>query len=155
MWNGINFYYYKLNFNCWKQKRKVSFLKLKPFFFKLFLLNPCRKLLVYPKGIYNGEIKAISLYLFCCDCVLPEQKFFAEFKIRIKDQINMENHVEKTGMYAYMCVCTHTCLLFSFTLFCSCVIFVLIFFLSCFVSYRKTLVHYLFKWMGFPTLYAS
>ncbi|KAM4072014.1 hypothetical protein ACB094_11G105200 [Castanea mollissima] len=54
------------------------------------------KLLVYPKGIYNGEIKAISLTLLCCDCVLPEQKFFAEFKIRIMDQINMENHVEKT-----------------------------------------------------------
>ena len=65
-------------------------------------------LLVYPKGIYNGEIKTISLCLFCCDCVLPEQNFFAEFKIRIKDQINMENHVEKTGMYAYMCVCAHT-----------------------------------------------
>nr|XP_023905549.1 uncharacterized protein LOC112017315 [Quercus suber] len=57
------------------------------------------KLLFYPKGIYNGEMKEISLFLLCCDCgdcVPPEHKFFAKFKIRIKDQINNENHVEKT-----------------------------------------------------------
>ena len=79
-------------------------------------------------------MKVISLFLLCCDCVLPEHNFFAEFKIRIKDQINNENHVEKIGMYAYMCVCTHTCLPFSFTLFCSCVSFVSIF-LFCFVLF--------------------
>ena len=71
-------------------------------------MNPCRKLLVYPKGIYNGEMKVMSLFLLCCDCVLPEHKFFAQFKIRIKDQINNKNHIEKTGMCAYMCVCAHT-----------------------------------------------
>ena len=52
-------------------------------------------------------MKVISLFLLCCDCVLPEHNFFAEFKISIKDQINKENHVEKIGMYAYMCVHTH------------------------------------------------
>ena len=95
----------------------------------------------------------MSLFLLCCDCVLPEHKFFAQFKIRIKDQVNNENHMEKIGMYA-LYVCVHTRLPFSFTLFCSDVIFVLIF-LSCFVSYRKTLVHYLFERMWFLTLYAS
>ena len=154
MWNGINFYYYYyfligiiIGWTFIVVKKNLLFLTL--------LLNPCRKLLVYPKGIYNGEMKVISLFLLCCDCVLPEHNFFAEFKISIKDQINKENHVEKIGMYAYMCVHTHVPpILFHLVMF-LCKFCLNFFVLFCFVSYRKTLVHYLFEWMGFLTLYAT
>ena len=80
-------------------------------------------------------MKVMSLFLLCCDCVLPEHKFFAQFKIRIKDQVNNENHMEKIGMYA-LYVCVHTRLPFSFTLFCSCVSFVsfFLFFVFCFLQ---------------------
>ncbi|KAK7829853.1 ubiquitin carboxyl-terminal hydrolase 13, partial [Quercus suber] len=76
----------------WKIE-KFSSLDKVTYYSKIFQVGD---LLVHPKGIYNGESKVISLFLFCCDCVLPEHKCFAEFKIRIKDQINNENHVEKT-----------------------------------------------------------
>ncbi|KAL4599765.1 hypothetical protein ACB092_11G150000 [Castanea dentata] len=80
----------------WKIENFSSLDKV-TYYSKIFQVGDVRwKLLVYPKGIYNGESKVISLFLFCCDCILPEHKFFAEFKMRIKDQVNNENHVEKT-----------------------------------------------------------
>nr|XP_023916905.1 ubiquitin carboxyl-terminal hydrolase 12-like [Quercus suber] len=55
------------------------------------------KILVYPKGDSN-EKEAISVYLCSCDCLLSDLKYFAEFKLRIRDQIN-KNHVEKTAKH--------------------------------------------------------
>lgn len=55
-----------------------------------------RKILVYPKGNLNGKAKAISVYLCSCNCLLSDLKYFAKFKLRIRDQIN-KNHVENTG----------------------------------------------------------
>ncbi|XP_050281365.1 ubiquitin C-terminal hydrolase 13-like [Quercus robur] len=88
--NGAFTNFYPLNISKIVLKDTLSMI--------IAYLNPCRTLLVYPKGIYNGEIKAISLFLFSCDCVLPEHNFFAEFKIRIKDQVN-NAHVEKTDKH--------------------------------------------------------
>ncbi|KAM3685442.1 hypothetical protein ACJW31_11G117700 [Castanea mollissima] len=53
------------------------------------------KLLVYPKGIQDGANKAISIFLCSIDCVTPDLKIFAEFKLRIKDQINNKHAEEK------------------------------------------------------------
>ncbi|KAM3733229.1 hypothetical protein ACB098_11G119200 [Castanea mollissima] len=80
----------------WKIKN-FSTLDQESYYSQIFQVGDVKwKLLVYPKNIYNGKYKVISLFLFCCDCVLPEHKVFAEFKIRIKDQIKNEDHVEKT-----------------------------------------------------------
>ncbi|KAK7840581.1 ubiquitin carboxyl-terminal hydrolase 12 [Quercus suber] len=54
------------------------------------------KLLVYPKGIHEGANKAISVFLYSVDCVTPDLKIFAEFKLRIRDQINNKHAEEKT-----------------------------------------------------------
>uniref|UniRef100_A0A7N2LGD2 MATH domain-containing protein n=1 Tax=Quercus lobata TaxID=97700 RepID=A0A7N2LGD2_QUELO len=56
------------------------------------------KILVYPKGNSNGKAKAISVYLCSCNCLLSDLKYFAKFKLRIRDQIN-KNHVEKTAKH--------------------------------------------------------
>ncbi|GMY23311.1 MATH domain and coiled-coil domain-containing protein At2g05420-like isoform X1, partial [Fagus crenata] len=60
------------------------------------------KLLLYPKGIFDGVPKVISLFLCSCDCLdhcfQPEYKYFAEFKLRIKDQLN-NKHVENSGKH--------------------------------------------------------
>ncbi|KAM3685441.1 hypothetical protein ACJW31_11G117600 [Castanea mollissima] len=53
------------------------------------------KLLVYPKGIQDGANKAISIFLCSIDCVTPDLKIFAEFKLRIRDQINNKHAEEK------------------------------------------------------------
>jgi hypothetical protein len=57
-------------------------------------------LLLYPKGISDGVPKAISLFLCSCDCLdhcfQPEYKYFAEFKLGIKDQLN-NKHVENSS----------------------------------------------------------
>ncbi|KAK7844155.1 ubiquitin carboxyl-terminal hydrolase 12 [Quercus suber] len=57
-----------------------------------------RKILVYPKGNSNGKAKAISVYLCSCNCLLSDLKYFAEFKLRIRDQIN-KNHVENAAKH--------------------------------------------------------
>ncbi|KAK7829852.1 ubiquitin carboxyl-terminal hydrolase 12 [Quercus suber] len=86
----------------WKIENFSSLDKV-TYYSRIFQVGDVKwKLLVYPKGIYNGEMNVISLFLLCCDCddcALPEHNFFAEFKISIKDQINNENHVEKTGKH--------------------------------------------------------
>ncbi|XP_075644038.1 MATH domain and coiled-coil domain-containing protein At3g58370-like [Castanea sativa] len=56
------------------------------------------KILVYPKGNSNGKAKAISVYLCSCNCLLSDLKYFAKFKLRIRDQIN-KNHVENTAKH--------------------------------------------------------
>nr|XP_023875700.1 uncharacterized protein LOC111988161 [Quercus suber] len=56
------------------------------------------KILVYPKGNSNGKAKAISVYLCSCNCLVSDLKYFAEFKLRIRDQIN-KNHVENTAKH--------------------------------------------------------
>nr|XP_023875692.1 MATH domain and coiled-coil domain-containing protein At3g58260-like [Quercus suber] len=54
------------------------------------------KLLVYPKGIHEGANKAISVFLYSVDCVTPDLKIFAEFKLRIRDQLHNKHAEEKT-----------------------------------------------------------
>jgi hypothetical protein len=45
----------------------------------------------------NEAAKAnISVFLCSCDCVTPEVKIYAEFKLRIRDQ-NNNNHAEEIG----------------------------------------------------------
>ncbi|XP_065635173.1 MATH domain and coiled-coil domain-containing protein At3g58370 isoform X1 [Quercus suber] len=56
------------------------------------------KILVYPKGNSIGKAKAISVYLCSCNCLLLDLKYFAKFKLRIRDQIN-KNHVENTAKH--------------------------------------------------------
>ena len=92
-----------------------------------------------------------SLFLFCCDCVLPEHKVFVEFKIPIKDKINNEDHMEKIGMYAYMCVCAHMCLPFSFTLCKFCLNFFLFFVFCFFVFFVFVFVFFLTEKHWFTT----
>ncbi|KAK7844151.1 ubiquitin carboxyl-terminal hydrolase 12 [Quercus suber] len=50
------------------------------------------KLLVYPKGIHEGANKAISVFLYSVDYL----KIFAEFKLRIRDQLHNKHAEEKT-----------------------------------------------------------
>jgi hypothetical protein len=52
--------------------------------------------MVYPKGYFRAEAKAVSVFLHSCSYLLPEHKFFAEFKLRIRDQFN-NNHLERRG----------------------------------------------------------
>ncbi len=68
--------------------------------------------MIYPKGISYGEVKAFSFFLYSVDCVQPDSKIYAEFKMRVKDQCNFK-HVEKAGI----------CASIFFHLFCSCASF--------------------------------
>ncbi|XP_030968831.1 MATH domain and coiled-coil domain-containing protein At3g58210-like [Quercus lobata] len=45
------------------------------------------KLLVYPKGNSTGKNTALSFFLSSCNCIRSEQNVFAEFTLRIRDQI--------------------------------------------------------------------
>ncbi|XP_050281369.1 ubiquitin C-terminal hydrolase 12-like [Quercus robur] len=70
-----------------------------PIYSRIYVVGDLKwKLLVYPKGIHDGANKAISVFLYSVDCVTPDLKIFAEFKLRIKDQIN-HKHAEEKSKY--------------------------------------------------------
>ena len=52
--------------------------------------------MVYPKGDSSEEKPVISVLLCLCNCLQSEQNVFAEFKLRIRDQIKGE-HKENRG----------------------------------------------------------
>uniref|UniRef100_A0A7N2LE54 MATH domain-containing protein n=1 Tax=Quercus lobata TaxID=97700 RepID=A0A7N2LE54_QUELO len=51
------------------------------------------KLLVYPKGGTNQIPEAISIYVNSCDSILSEHSIYAEYKLRIRNQVQ-NNHKE-------------------------------------------------------------
>ncbi|KAM4081732.1 hypothetical protein ACJW30_11G114000 [Castanea mollissima] len=53
------------------------------------------KILIYPNGLHNEAPKAISVFLHSIDCVAQERKFFVDFKLRIRDQINNKHAEER------------------------------------------------------------
>lgn len=55
-----------------------------------------RKLLVYPKGDTNQIPEAISIYVTSCDSILSEHSIYAEYKLRIRNQVQ-NNHKEIQG----------------------------------------------------------
>uniref|UniRef100_A0A2N9H9T9 MATH domain-containing protein n=1 Tax=Fagus sylvatica TaxID=28930 RepID=A0A2N9H9T9_FAGSY len=86
----------------WKLEN-FSALNKAAYYSQVFAIGDLKwKLLLYPKGISDGVPKAISLFLCSCDCLdhcfQSEHKYFAEFKLRIRDQIN-NNHVENSGKH--------------------------------------------------------
>uniref|UniRef100_A0A5B7ADG4 MATH domain-containing protein n=1 Tax=Davidia involucrata TaxID=16924 RepID=A0A5B7ADG4_DAVIN len=58
------------------------------------------KLMVYPKGNANEKGKSLSLFLGVADCAtLPlNWKLYAQYKLRIKDQVNSK-HLEKQASH--------------------------------------------------------
>ncbi|XP_030945787.1 MATH domain and coiled-coil domain-containing protein At3g58200-like [Quercus lobata] len=62
------------------------------------------KILIYPNGFYNEAPKAISVFLDSVDCVAPDYKFFVDFKLRIRDQINNE-HAEERARHWFSASC--------------------------------------------------
>lgn len=52
--------------------------------------------MVYPKGDPTVKETEISVFLRSCNCGLSEQNIFAEYKLRIIDQIR-GNHMERIG----------------------------------------------------------
>lgn len=64
---------------------------------KVFL-DACRKLVMYPKGDSRAKGESLSLFLELLDCksLSTERKVYAEYKLRIKDQI-LHKHWEMEG----------------------------------------------------------
>ncbi|KAF3942796.1 hypothetical protein CMV_030577 [Castanea mollissima] len=56
------------------------------------------KLLVYPKGNSTGKNTAISFFLSSCNCIRSEQGVFAEYTLRIRDQLRGK-HKEKSAKH--------------------------------------------------------
>ncbi|KAL4599785.1 hypothetical protein ACB092_11G151800 [Castanea dentata] len=54
------------------------------------------KLEVYPKGDTDQIPEAISIYITLCDCIQSEHKIYAEYKLRIRNQVQ-RNHMERLG----------------------------------------------------------
>ncbi|XP_050284968.1 uncharacterized protein LOC126724496 isoform X2 [Quercus robur] len=54
------------------------------------------KLKVYPKGNTDQIPEAISIYITLCDCFLSEHNIYAEYKLRIRNQVQ-GNHMERLG----------------------------------------------------------
>jgi hypothetical protein len=67
----------------------------------LYILDIYRKLKLYPKGSGTGVGTCLSLYLILgnSETLPPNRKFYAKYKLRIRDQIH-SNHCEKTGLFS-------------------------------------------------------
>nr|XP_023901252.1 MATH domain and coiled-coil domain-containing protein At3g58260-like [Quercus suber] len=78
----------------WKIER-FSTLDEEYYYSQEFIVGDSKwKLKVHPKGDSIVEKRAISVYLWLCDCLPTEQNVFAEYKLRIRDQIKGK-HKEK------------------------------------------------------------
>ena len=60
------------------------------------LFTESRKLKVYPKGATDQIPEAISIYITLCDCIPSEHNIYAEYKLRIRNQVQ-RNHMEILG----------------------------------------------------------
>ncbi|XP_075645566.1 uncharacterized protein LOC142616639 [Castanea sativa] len=60
------------------------------------LFTESTKLKVYPKGDTDQIPETISIYITLCDCIQSEHKIYAEYKLRIRNQVQ-RNHMERLG----------------------------------------------------------
>ncbi|KAM4072201.1 hypothetical protein ACB094_11G119700 [Castanea mollissima] len=56
------------------------------------------KIKVYPKGNTDQIPEAISIFITFCDCIPSEHKIYAEYKLRIRNQVQ-GNHMERLGKH--------------------------------------------------------